>query len=184
MSVPDPEPPTFDERDRSGWPFMVVVFLVLAVWMSALVPRDTLNRLFGIVRTPPEPRVDSGTAPELAAGINHARRAFVYIDEPTSTFAAAGRFKFVAVVTRLARQRSEPRIRFFVLEQEYADETRAWLDGLRDERVEVLGRRMRGYGGVLWLESGRIVDADPNGGHFLTEQQMEERTERLWKRES
>ncbi len=183
MTAPDPTPPTFNECNRSGWPFVVVAFLVLAVWMSALLPHDTFTRVFGIGRADSEPRIVSGTALDLAAAISRAPRAFVFIDEPLSQFSANGRFKFVAVATRLARQRGEPHIRFFVIQQECADETRAWVDGLRDERLEVLGRRMRAYGALLWLESGQIVDAHTGGGYFLTEQQLEERTERLWKLE-
>ena len=66
-------------------------------------------------------------------------------------------------------------MRFFVVERQYAPEMRAWLDGLHDER---LGRRMKGYGALIWLDRGRVVDADDSVGGPGTDPNLAGRTRR------
>lgn len=183
VSASDPEPPLFNECDRSGWPFVVVVFLVLAVWMSALLPHNTLSRLFGIGHTNPEPRVITGSAPDLAGAIRRAPKAIVYVDEPTSTYSAVGRIKFLDAAKQFTRNRKLRRVQFFVVEQQYAPETRVWMDSLGDDRLEFLGRRMKGYGGVIWLEFGRVVEADDAVGRPNTDPEVEARSLALWSSE-
>ena len=154
------------------------MLLALGVWASALVPVDWLSHDTQVFR------VRTGSASELAEAIRQTPRACVYVDEPVSTFSARGRLRFLAAGKRLAHDHGSLRVRFFMIEREFAEDTRAWLDGLRDERVDSMGRnrRMRGYGGLIWLEHGRVVDADDRGGYNLSDSDMEERTLALWNR--
>jgi hypothetical protein len=124
--------------------------------------------------------VTTGSAPDLAGAIRSAPRAIVFVDEPTSTYSAAGHKKFLDDARSLARDHAALGVRFFVVERQYAPETVAWLDGLRDERLEPLGRRMKGYGGLVWLEYGRVVDADVLVGAPDTDPNLAERTRALW----
>lgn len=171
MDASQPPPPA---TAHSGRPFVVVLTLAVAVWSPALAPRD---------RHAPTERpfhVTTGSAPDLAGAIRSAPRAIVFVDEPTSTYSAAGRVKFLDDARSLARDHGSLGVRFFVVERQYAPETRAWLDGLRDERLELLGRRMRGYGGLIWLEDGRVVDADDAVGGPGTDPNLTGRTLALW----
>jgi hypothetical protein len=160
--------------DPSGRPFVIVLLLAFGVWASALVPRD---------RSAPTERpfhVTIGSAPDLAGAIRSAPRAIVFVDEPTSTYSMAGRIKFREDARSLARDHGSLGVRFFVVERQYAPETRAWLDGLHDERLDDLGRRMKGYGGLIWLEYGRVVDADQSVGAPGTDPNLAGRTRALW----
>ena len=81
--MPDIPPPPASAH--SGRPFVVVLILAIAVWASALIPRD---------RPPPTTRpfhVTTGSAPDLAEAIRAAPRAIVFVDAPTSSISAVGR---------------------------------------------------------------------------------------------
>jgi hypothetical protein len=153
---------------------VVVLLLAIGVWASALVPRDWHTPDAGPFH------VAAGSAPDLAGAIRAAPRAIVFIDEPTSTYSAAGRIKFLEDARLLARDHGPLGVRFFVVERQYAPETRAWLDGLSDERLDLLGRRMKGYGGLIWMESGRVVEADDSVGGPGTDPNLAGRTLTLW----
>jgi hypothetical protein len=171
-TMPEPTPSTVAADSR---PFVVVSVLVLAVWASALVPRDWFTsdaRPF---------TVTTGSAPDLAATIRSTPRAIVFVDSSTSTYSALGRERFLKDARRLARTRGRLGVRFFVVERQYDPVTVAWLDGLRDERVEPLGRQMPACGGLIWLESGRVVEADAWVGYPGTDPDLEGRTLALWR---
>jgi hypothetical protein len=160
----------------SSRPFFVVLVLVLAVWASALVPGDWF-----ISGAHPF-RITTGQAPDLAGDIRSTPRAIVFVDEPISIYSALGRVRFLEGARRLASTHGRLGVRFFVVERQNAPETIAWLDSLRDERVFELGRRMKGYGGLLWLEYGRLVAADAWVGAPDTDPDLVGRTLALWRR--
>lgn len=144
--------------EHSGRPFVVALLLTLGVWASALIS------LGWVAPTPRSFHLTTGSATDLAGAIRSAPRAIVFVDEPTSTYSAATRVRFLEDARRLARDHGALGVRFFVVERQYTPETRVWLDGLRDERLDLLGRRMRGSGGLIWVESGRVVEADDSVG--------------------
>ncbi|MBN9122201.1 MAG: hypothetical protein J0I06_24190 [Planctomycetes bacterium] len=75
---------------HSGRPFVVVLVLAIAVWASALVPRDG----FTPALTTRPFSVTTGSAPGLAGAIRSAPHEIVFVGEPTATYSAAGRKKF------------------------------------------------------------------------------------------
>jgi hypothetical protein len=107
----------------------------------------------------------------------------VFVNAPTRSISAAGRVRFLEAARSLAREHGSLGVRFFVVERQYAPEARAWLDGLRDERLDLLGRRMKGFGGLIWMESGRVVDADDAVGGPGTDPNSASRTLALWGRD-
>ncbi len=104
MTADTPVPAT--AGSSSGRPFAVVLLLTLRVWASALIPRDWF---------PSDARpfhVATGSAPDLAGAVRYAPRAVVFVDEPTSTYSAAGRIKFPEDARGLARERGALGVRF------------------------------------------------------------------------
>ncbi len=47
-----------------------------------------------------------------------APRAIVFVDEPTSTYSAAGRIRFLEDARRMAREHDSLGVRFFVVERQ------------------------------------------------------------------
>jgi hypothetical protein len=104
------------------------------------------------------------------------------VDEPTSTYSMAGRIKFLDGARRLARDHGPLGVQFFLVERQYTPETRTWPDDLRDEWLDMLGR-MKGFGGLIWMEYRRVVDADDVVGGPGTDPNLASRTMALWGRD-
>ena len=72
-------------------------------------------------------------------------------------------------------------MQFFLINDENEPDCGEWVASFQDERTKCLGAPI-GRGGFLWLEHGRLVMVEPYGGHFLTEQDILQRTMALWQK--
>lgn len=69
--------------------------------------------------------------------------------------------------------------RFFVIEEETAEDSRAWADTFGDERLAMFGHL--GYGWVLWFEGGRLREVEQCAGRSeRSRQDIAERTRAMW----
>jgi hypothetical protein len=125
-------------------------------------------------------RISSGTASDLTRSIREATHAVVYVDAPWSTYAVVGRRKFLDAALNLSQSHASLGVQFFLIRDEDAPDCQEWVNSLRDDRVFPLGTPL-GCGGIIWLECGRVMDADPYGGNKLTDQEMVRRTRDLWR---
>ena len=135
-------------RGRPALPLAVLVLLALAVWAVAFWHRGGEPQL----PAPGPPRVEAGTATELAPAIRRSPRAVVYVGCRMTSYSVRAREWFLTAAAEIASEAGPGRVRFFVIEEETAEDSRAWAAGFNDERLANLGHL--GYGWVLWLEGG------------------------------
>lgn len=109
-----------------------------------------------------KPRIFTGTATELAPAIRAAPRAVVFVGSPASVYAYFSRKAFPVAAEEIAANGAHPDIWFFVIENEWDDDSVTWAETFQDERLVSFG--YLGYGWVMWLERGQLIDVDPYSG--------------------
>jgi hypothetical protein len=160
---------------RPALPLAVPIALALTVWVAALLWRTDVPQ-----RTSSPPKIVTGTATDLAPAIKAAPRAIVYVGCPVTTQSVHGRRLFDAALPELAASGKSPRLQFFVIEDEGADDAIAWASGFRDMRLALFG--CLGDGWVFWLERGQLREVDPYSGVHTRTSPLElvERTQKVW----
>lgn len=153
----EPEPGT--SRDRPALPLTIPLLLMLtacglALWHRGGEPRPPPARL---------PRIASGAATDLASAIHRSPRAVVYIGCQVTTYSVVSREWFLTAAADIASEAGPDRVRFFVIEEETAENARKWAARFNDERLALFGSL--GYGWVLWVESGKLRKVDPYAGY-------------------
>jgi hypothetical protein len=102
---------------------------------------------------PAMPEILTGSAADLAPAIQRSRRAVVYVGAPTAVQGVVGLRRFRDAVRDLPPG-PVAGASYFVIEDESADDTRAWGEAFRDDRLASFG--VEGCGWVFWLEFGRL----------------------------
>ena len=115
----------------------------------------------------------------MAIIIGRARRALIYIDAPWSIDAVKGRRLFLDAAFQLSADHADLGVEFLHIRDENDDDCIEWLKTLNDDRLPPLGNP-GGYGGLIWLERGRVVGAEPYAGKLSSGRAVIEQTMRLW----
>ena len=155
-----------------AFPLTLPLALALAVW--------TLGLLQWPGERQPQPlgqQITSGTATELGARIRAAPRAVVFVGCPACVQATRARNFFPDAAAQIATVR--PDVAFFVIENESAEDSRAWAAVFGHHELHLFGHL--GNGWVLWLENGQLRDNDPYSGVAgRTSQGIVDRTLAVW----
>jgi hypothetical protein len=115
-----------------------------------------------------------GSGPEMIDAISTASRALVFVSVPWSGPERQARTSFRAAVALLQEKPYAANVRFIRLEVDADTPSLNWLNSIGFEEFAT-----RGYGSLLWLESGKVVGSEVSV-NSLGPEGIVSRTEHIW----